>query len=255
MQTSNLISNGLLLMALALGLGSPAASGAEQSEVKGVNPADNLTKFELLPKFTMIDEDRDISVTTFTLKYDRAIQGVYGVNVELPLTHFDSPFGNDTGIGDMNVRGRRQFRDGRWTYIAGLEAVLPIASAKSLGFGKLQLNPSAVAVYAFSARTFLAGVTKHLFSVAGSSGREDVVQGQYRLLLAHSTKGGWWFLGDPQLWVDYDRGARSQFSFEFEVGKMIRPLTGVWLRAGSRLGGNWHREDWSISGGVRFISF
>jgi hypothetical protein len=253
--TSRITLLGCIALAFALGSAPSAALGAEQSEVKGVNPADNLTKFELLPKFATISSDNDVTVAALTLKYDRAIKGVYGVNVELPLSHFDAPFGSDTGIGDLNVRARRQFRDGRWTYIVGLETVLPIASADTLGFGKLQVNPSAVAVYAISAQTFVAGVAKHLFSVAGSSGRDDVVQAQYRMLLAHSTKDGWWMLADPQLWVDYDRGARSQFSFEAEVGRMIRPLTGVWLRAGGRLGGNWHREDWTVSGGIRFISF
>lgn len=225
------------------------------SEVKGVNPAENLTKFELLPKYTRVDGDNDVSVSTLTLKYDRAIQGVYGVNVELPLARFSSPFGNDEGIGDLNVRGRMQVRDGRWTYIGGAEAVFPIASDDTLGTGKYQLNPTVAGVYAFSSEVFLAATAKHFLSVAGDSDRDNIVQGQYRLLLARSTKAGWWFLADPQLWVDYDREARSQFALEFEAGKMIRPLTGLWLRAGSRLAGNWHREDWSVSGGIRFISF
>ena len=69
---------------------APAAAPAT-SEVKGVNPADNLTKFELLPKYTRVDDDNDVSVSTFTLKYDRAIQGVYGLNIELPLARFSSP--------------------------------------------------------------------------------------------------------------------------------------------------------------------
>jgi hypothetical protein len=248
----------LLLATALLALTSSAQSGSESSgggSVRGVNPADNLTKFELLPKFTRADEDNDISITTLTLKYDRAIQGVWGLNLELPLARFDSPFGDDTGVGDLNIRGRRQFRAGRWTYIAGLEAVVPIASADTLGTGKLQLNPTAVAVYAVSSQTFVAGVAKQLLSVAGEGGRGDIVQGQFRLLVAHSTKTGWWILGDPQLWVDYDRDARSQFSLDLEVGRMVRPLTGMWIRAGSRLGGNWHKDDWSVSAGIRFISF
>jgi hypothetical protein len=247
----------LLLAAALLAPSSFAQSEAASSGggVRGVNPADNLTKFELLPKFTRVDDDLGISVTTLTLKYDRAIQGVWGLNLELPLARFDAPFGDDSGFGDLNIRGRRQFRAGRWTYIAGLEAVVPVASADSLGAGKLQLNPTAVGVYALSAQTFVAGVAKQYLSVAGDGDRGDIVQGQFRLLVAHSTKTGWWILGDPQLWVDYDRDARSQFSFDLEVGKMVAPLTGMWLRAGTRLGGNWHKDDWSVSAGVRFISF
>ncbi len=239
---------------LAVARGADAAAEGE-SVVKGVNPAENLTKFEVLPKFALVDDALDITVTSVTFKYDRALGGGYGFNVELPLARFDSPGGDDEGIGDLNLRMRKQIAGGRWTYIAGVEVVLPTASHDTLGAGKYQTNFVGAAVYPLSGETFVAGVAKQYFSVAGKSSRADIVQGQYRVLLAHSIKSGWWFLADPQLWVDFERDARSQFSLDVEVGKMVRPLTGVWLRAGGRLGGNWHREEWSVSGGVRFISF
>lgn len=227
----------------------------EVGGVRGVNPADNITKFELLPKFAMLDSEKDISLSTLTLKYDRAIKGSYGINVELPIAYFDSPLGDDFGVSDLNVRGRVQFRGGRWTYITGLEAVFPIASADTLGSGKYQLNPTVVAVHAFSAQTFAAGVAKHYFSVAGEKDRDDIVRGQYRCLVAHTLKAGWWFLVDPQLWVDYHNSARVQFSCDGEIGKMVGKTTGVWVRGGSRIAGDWHKEDWSISAGIRFIFF
>lgn len=227
----------------------------EAGGVRGVNPADNLTKFELLPKFSMIDGDNDVSLSTLTLKYDRAIQGQYSLNIELPVAYFDSPGRHDFGVSDLNVRGRVQFRDGQWTYIVGLEAVFPIASENPLGSGKYQLNPTVVAVHAFSAQTFAAGIAKHLFSVAGDEDRDDIVQGQYRVLAAHTTQSGWWFLADPQLWVDYHNGGRVQFSCDGEIGKMVGKTTGVWIHGGSRIAGDWHKEDWNISAGVRFIFF
>lgn len=234
---------------------NPTADAEDDTTVRGVNPADNLTKFEILPKFTMIDDDNDVSIFTTTLKYDRAIQGIYGVNFELPIAYFDSPFAEEFGIGDFNMRARYQHRDGRFTYIAGMEAVLPIASDDTLGTGKYQLNPVLAGVYAFSERTFAAVTAKHLFSVAGESDRDDIVQGQYRLILATTTEDGWWFLADPQLWVDYDKDCRLHFAPEIEIGRMIAPTVGVWLRGGGHVGGGWEKDDWTISGGIRFISF
>lgn len=231
------------------------AAGQDDGAVRGVNPADNLTKFEILPKFTMIDDGSDTSIFTSTFKYDRAIQGVYGVNFDLPFASFESPLGDDTGIGDFNLRGRYQHRDGRFTYIAGLEAVFPTASHDTLGSGKYQLNPVFAGVYAFSAQTFVAVTAKHLFSVAGESDRDDVMQGQYRIILAHTTPDGWWFLADPQLLVDYHNDGRLHFAPEIEVGRMISATTGVWLRAGGHVAGDWQKDDWSVSGGIRFISF
>ena len=228
---------------------------AEETVVKGVNPADNLTKFELLPKFTMIDGDNDISISTLTLKYDRAIRGLYGVNIELPVAYFSSPFDDEFGIGDLNLRGRVQFRTRFATWIVGVEAVFPIASADALGTGKFQLNPVLVGVYPFSPETFIAVVAKHYFSVAGDEDRADIVQGQYRVLAAYASKGGWWLLADPQVWVDYENDARVHFAPEAEVGRMIAPLVGVWIRGGAHVSGDWEKDDWTVSGGVRFISF
>lgn len=242
-------------LAIVIALHAVARAGDGASAVKGVNPADNLTKFELLPKYAVLDEDRDTSIFTTTLKFDRAIQGIYGVNMELPVGRFDSPDRDDAGVGDLNLRGRVQFRAEPWTFITGLETVLPVASEDTLGSGKYQLNPVAVAVYPFSANTFAALAAKHLFSVAGDSDRADIVQGQYRLILAHTTSTGGWHLFDPQLWVNYDDGGATHFAPEVEVGRMVGRQTGLWLRGGGHVAGDWDKEEWNVSGGVRFIAF
>ena len=236
---------------LALSIGSAASA----QEARGVNPADNLTKIELLPKLTVIDDGAGVSVATLTLKYDRAIRGRFGVNVELPLARFEAPVGSRNGIGDMNVRGRAQWKKGRAVFIGGAEIVLPTASADALGLGKVQLNPVAVGVYAFSRSVFAAGIAKHFFSIAGDDERAPVRQGQYRALVAYSSPKGWWLLGDPQLWVDFDQDNRTELALEVEAGKMVAPTVGVWVRGGGHAAGSWNRQDWTVSGGIRFISF
>jgi hypothetical protein len=148
-----------------------------------------------------------------------------------------------------------QFRADRWTFITGVETVFPIATADPLGDGKYQLNPSVVAVYSFTRQTFAALVAKHLFTIGGDSERNDITRGQYRLIMAHTTPGGWWFLADPQLWVDYDNDARMHFAPEAEIGMMLNKTTGIWIRGGAHLAGEWKKDDWNISAGIRFISF
>jgi hypothetical protein len=238
-------------------LAAMTASGMaeEVAAVRGVNPADNLTKFEFLPKFTMLDEGSNTSNSSTTFKYDRAIQGIYGVNFELPLGYFDSPASEEFGIGDLNLRGRYQHSFNAFTFVGGLEAVLPTASEDELGSGKLQLNPVLAGVYSFNPQTFAALTAKHFFSVAGESDRDDIVQGQYRLILARTTESGWWFLADPQLWVDYEKDDRVHFTTEVEIGKMLTPNTSIWLRGGGHIAGDWDKDDWTISAGFRFIKF
>jgi hypothetical protein len=246
----------LLLLAVSSHAQQADAIGsADKSDVRGVNPADNLTKFEILPRFTMLDASNEMSISNVVLKYDRAFQGQYGLNFELPVGYFTSNFTEETGIGDLNVRGRVQFGVGRWTFITGVESVFPTATAVPLGDGKYQLNPSIVGVYAFSKQTFAALVAKQMFTIAGDSERHDITRGQYRIIMAHTTPSGWWFLADPQLWVDYDNGSRMHFAPEIEVGRMISKTTGIWLRGGTHLAGNWKKDDWNLSAGIRFISF
>ena len=220
-----------------------------------MNPADNITKFEVLPKLTVIDDDGGVSTTTLTLKYDRAIRGVFGVNVEVPLARFESPFGSSTGVSDVNVRGRYQRPLGSGIAIVGVEGVLPVASDTTLGSGKFQVNPTVVYVQPLSRQVFVAAVAKHSFSVAGDSARDDIRVGLYRLLGAYSSPQGWWTLVDPQVFVDYAAGRRVHVLLEGEVGRMVGPMTGVWIRGGGRIAGGWRRDQWSISTGVRFISF
>jgi hypothetical protein len=222
---------------------------------RGVNPADNLTKFELQPRLSAIDDSGGVSITTMTVKYDRAIQGRYGVNVELPIARFQAPGLAENGYGDLNVRGRFQTRVGRMTFIAGVEAVLPAASDDLLGSGKWQLNPTVAAVYPLARTTFLAGVIKSVNSVAGDDDRADLSQLQLRGLFGYSAPKGWWLLVDPQYWIDREANDRNEFVLEVEYGRMVGQTTGVWLRTGSRLGGNWNRGEWTVGGGIRFISF
>lgn len=236
------------------GVGDETTSTAAGEGAKGVNPADNITKIELLPRLQVIDDD--ISIVATAIKYDRALNSNWGINVELPILRFQSPFGTDNGIGDVAFRFRYQTKPSkRVTLITGGEVIIPTATADSLGGGKLQLNPTVAAVYQVSNTTFVAGVTKQIFSVAGSDSRPDIRQSQNRLLIGYVSRKGWWAMADPQLWLDYRRNALPAFEPEFEVGKMVGPTTGIWFRAGGHVAGGWHRQDWNIGGGIRFISF
>jgi hypothetical protein len=237
------------------GNNAQAGPSASQETVRGVNPADNISKFEILPRLSVIDNDKGISIMTTTLKFDKAIQGTYGLNVEFPVfARFESPFGSNNGVGDLNIRFRVQRKLGkRMTGIAGVETVWPTASAATLGFGKYQINPTIALVYAFSSKVFIAPVIKQYFSVAGDSARPGISLGQYRFLAAYSSPNGYWLLADPQLFVDYYDHNRVDFAPEAEVGKMIAPTTGVWFRAGGHVSGSLLRQSWFISTGIRFI--
>lgn len=83
----------------------------------------------------MPDADNNVSFTSQTFNYGRAIQGECCINLELPIASCDAPARHSFGISDLNLRGRFRFRTGRWTYITGLEIVLPTATEDLLLVG------------------------------------------------------------------------------------------------------------------------
>ena len=233
------------------------ASGAFAADstdaARGVNPADNLTKIELLPQLRAFG---DSSITSLTLKYDHAIKRVFGINAELPLVRYSGRGTSDNGIGDLTLRGRAQHTWGRHTLIGAAEFLLPTATEDTLGSQQYTFDPILGYVYSFGHNIFGALVAKQFISLHNTDPAisPDINQGQYRMLLGYASNKGWWVLADPQVWVNFETG-RQEFLAELELGTMLNKTTGVWIRAGHRLGGNWRRNDWTVLMGIRFMRF
>ena len=242
------------LVAVLLTLIAPTVWAADDNNnARGVNPADNLTKMELLPQLRALG---DTSVTSLTFKYDHAIRRVFGINAELPLVRYSGHGFSDNGLGDLTLRARGQHTWGRHTLIGATEFILPTATEKTLGAQQYTFDPILGYVYSFGHNVFGALVAKQFISLHNTDPDfvPDINQGQYRVLLGYASNNGWWVLADPQVWVNYETG-RQEFLAELELGTMLNKTTGVWVRAGHRLGGNWTRADWTILMGIRFMQF
>ena len=229
----------------------PSAFAA--NDARGINPADNLTKLELLPQLRAVG---DSSVSSLTFKYDHAFRKVFGVNAELPIVRYSGHGFSENGIGDLTLRARAQHTWGRHTLIGATEFILPTATADVLGIQQYTFDPILGYVYSFGHNIFGALVAKQFISLNNTDPEfaPDVNQGQYRMLVGYASNSGWWVLADPQVWVNFETG-RQEFLAELELGTMLNKTSGVWLRAGHRLGGNWTRADWTILMGIRFMQF
>lgn len=235
-----------------------AASGAwgNDNQVRGVNPADNLTKFEILPRINAIDDGADATITSLLLKFDRAIHGIYGVNVELPLSRFQGAGHTENGFGDLNLRARAQYKWGSNVIIGAAELVLPTATADTLGTRQYMFDPIISYVYSFGKNIFTAFVAKQFISLHNNDPDyvSDINQTQLRALTGYVSADGWWILADPQIWLNHETG-QQEYQLEMEAGTMLNQKTGVWIRVGHRLFGNWHRNDWMVMLGIRFLKF
>ena len=243
-----------ILTVLTVILAAPNVWAADSADTaRGINPADNLTKLELLPQLRAFG---DSSITSLTLKYDHAIKRVFGINAELPLVRYSGHGRSDNGIGDLTLRGRAQHTWGRHTLIGAAEFLLPTATEDTLGAQQYTFDPILGYVYSFGHNIFGALVAKQFISLHNTDPAisQDINQGQYRMLLGYASNQGWWVLADPQVWVNYETG-RQEFLAELELGTRLTRTTGVWSRAGPRLGGNWRRNDWTVLMGIRFMNF
>jgi hypothetical protein len=226
-----------VVLAATSALWAVAASAQQQTEVKGVNPAENISRLEVIPKY-----DRkvgSISVPSLAFKYDQAVGPHFAFNLEVPLVGFRGQGREEGGLGDVQFRVRyirplaqKVFGGG------GAEFVAPSASADVLGRGKWQVNPTLVVVHAWSRQVFTAGVYKHFISVDGQDDRRKINESNIRLLQGYSDAGGWWVLGDLKFEYDHveTRGRnRRTLVPEVEAGIMLGPASSIAVRLGTTL--------------------
>lgn len=171
------------------------ASAEEAVKARGVNPAENDTRADVIFKYNRLTNNVDIFTTT--LKFDYRITKEFGFNFEMPiLGHFRSPSPgagirglNDTGVGDVFVRFRYIMdlgvgQLGNTSIGGGVEAVLPTASEHTIGAGTYQLNVSALAVQAWSPTLITAFIGKSVQSVHELHGRRAVQENTARIVQA-----------------------------------------------------------------------
>jgi hypothetical protein len=206
------------------------AHAQDDGTAKGVNPKDNITKFDLILKSDVLE--RDVRIRSLSFKYDRALGSNWGAQMEVPLIRFESPMLDDTGLGDLQFRARYVTTIGAVSYLAAGELIAPTASGDALGLGKWQLNPVVGAVFAVSRHAFVYAGYKHLWSFAGDDERADVNASQPRVLAAYTSPAGWWVLGDLKYTRDHEARLDALDS-EAEVGTMLSPTTAISLRLGT----------------------
>lgn len=234
--------------ALALSWAAAASSvGAQQ--VRGVNPADIDTRFDVIGKYNWLPGDS--YVYTSTLKFDYRATDKIGLNFELPV-HGHYHFGgvpiagtmvgafDDRGVGDLFARVRYIDRFGQWSLGGALEAVAPTATEQTLGSGKYQLNPAALAVYAWSPAVISAGVVKSYNSLGGEDGRADIRNVELRGIQAFMFPNKMFVTFDAKYTWELINTEDRWFEGAAELGYQFSPTLVGSVRASRKWG---DRED------------
>lgn len=231
----NLAAVTLIVGNVLTGLLSPA----QAQQVRGVNPADIDTRFDVIGKYNWLPGDAHVFTTT--LKYDYRVNAKVGLNFELPvLGHFSSPAINEWSAGDVFARVRYIDRAGRWSYGGAIEAVLPTAGEEVLGTGKYQFNPAVLAVYAWSPSLITAGVVKSLNSIGGDDDRADIRVVELRGIQAFMFPNKMFLTLDLKHSIELINAEDRWWDGAGEVGYQFSPTLVASVRASRKWG---DRED------------
>ena len=237
--------------AILLVLAAAGSMEAEEIKARGVNPAENDTRADVILKYNWLT--RSSGIFTTTLKFDYRLSQEAGFNIEMPvLGHFRQsstaagvPGLNDTGIGDVFLRLRYIANLGEGpvgqTSIGGaVETVLPTASERTLGSGTYQLNASALLVQAWNASLITAFVVKSAHSVHELNGRRGVQEQSARIVQAFVLPRGMFFTVDAKYnWETINR-RDAWVEGQIEFGMMLDARTAASVGYGRKWG---DRED------------
>lgn len=225
-----------------------AAAAAESDEVRGVNPADILSRADLVVKVVNLEPGESI---TAVAKYDQKLGEGLGANVELPIASYVNVGAADAfGIGDLFMRVRFVKPLSQTVIaLASAELVAPTATNDLLGTGKWQLNPGAGAVKVWSPKMFTAAVYKHSFSIAGDDARAEINTNSARLIHSFILDKGYYLTLDGRHEWQTSGVNQDWSTAEFEVGRQFSAGLAASIRFGKAFGDR--PNDGSIEMNVR----
>lgn len=236
-------------------IGIPAFAQLQKAcPVPDVVPTENITSIELNPSQEVVDHSANTSVSKMTFKTYYAFNRNFSLGAELPLARYESPAKSKNGLGDVQFSASwSSAYNENWSFGSSVETLLPTATGKELGSGKVQVNPSVYAVYMPTGNFFFSCGYKQSWSVAGDGGRNNINNGRIRSVVAYLSDAQWWALVDPRYIINYDTIGEAKFETEAEIGTQINQGASVYLRGGGKLAGNMAGSDWTISVGFRIL--
>ena len=154
------------------------------------------------------------------------------------ILRFDVPFNTvhrgdvtKNGLGDLYAQALYIPRFRRNSLVAiGTGVVIPTATDRFLGQGKLILSPTIIPVWYFAKRErFIFLRTQNYISVAGDSSRPNVNYLIFDPTFVHRVSEKWWLAEDTEFKWDWRNKLSSAIS-GLQIGRMVRSRYGFWVK-------------------------
>lgn len=240
---------------LALAAWPAYAQLQEGVYVHGVIPTENVTSLELRPRFKAKDDSKNETVATLEFKPTFKLNDHWKFGAEIPLSRYSEEGFSEKGLGDIMTSFiyTDYSPEKIFSYGVGAEIVWPTASHDSLGDGKVVAEPEVFLVWQLAPWFFVETEYRHIFSIAGDGGRDDINESRYRMIFGFMFPDEWYFEFDPRYTVDYENPGEAELIGEFELGTMVNVGSSVYLRGGWHLAGNKYSQDWEIMLGFKIL--
>ena len=227
----------------------------ENLQVLDILPTENITSLEFKPRFKAKNDAQNDMSATLEIKPSFKLNKHWKFGAEIPVARVGNDEVSAKGLGDIMVSGTYvNYTPSKvFSYGLAMELTTPTATDRSLGDGKWVAEPEIFTVWKLSPAFFVEAEYRHIFSFAGSSGRDDINESRYRMIFGLIGPDGWWFEFDPRYAVDYQNPGEAELIGEFELGTMINVGSSMYVRGGWHLGGNKYSYDWEFMMGFKIL--
>ncbi len=227
----------------------------ENLQVLDILPTENITSLEFKPRLKAKNDAKNDMSATLEIKPSFKLNKHWKFGAEIPVARVGNDEHSAKGLGDIMVSGSYvDYSPNKiFSYGLAMELTTPTATDHSLGDGKWVAEPEIFTVWKLSPNFFVEAEYRHIFSFAGSSGREDINESRYRMIFGIIGPDGWWFEFDPRYTVDYENPGEAELIGEFELGTMINVGSSMYVRGGWHLGGNKYSYDWEFMLGFKIL--
>ena len=227
----------------------------ENLQVLDILPTENITSLEFKPRLKAKNDAKNDMSATLEIKPSFKLNKHWKFGAEIPVARVGNDEISAKGLGDIMVSGTYvNYTPSKvFSYGLAMELTTPTATDRSLGDGKWVAKPEIFTVWKLSPAFFVEAEYRHIFSFAGSSGRDDINESRYRMIFGLIGPDGWWFEFDPRYTVDYQNPGEAELIGEFELGTMINVGSSMYVRGGWHLGGNKYSYDWEFMMGFKIL--
>jgi hypothetical protein len=235
-----------------------AQANAAESVIKRLDPTDFKTRAEL--RYEYQEPQGPGTRQLIVPRFEYAVSKTLGFRFEVPYVvnrPHEPGVPDEEGIGDAMLRAHyRIMRGPTYALVGAVEVFFDTASEERLGTGKNVVAPLVFAsIDVPQLNSVFFPFAQQFVSVSGSDDRMDINTSLLRTGLLTRWPNRFYTFVEPSLYIDWERDARTGFTLEVELGRLITRSIGVWARPGVGLWGDDIPQvyDWNFEVGFRYL--